>query len=136
MPLLDELARKSPGKTETTTISVNQAFPDTLSILIPKLEGMTNKCTKELQDARVRSQKLMILSGKLKNKASKSDFYITGSSILRVRQTDIYNGTVKSIPGGHIKDVKKTLMDLKVKPKTIVTLIRGNDLAVDGKITQ
>ena len=52
-----------------TTISVNQAlFPDTLSILIPKLEGMTkmildaqeeiNKCTKELQDARFREGQL------------------------------------------------------------------------------
>ena len=71
MPLLDELATKSSGKTETTTISVNQAlFTDILSILIPKLDGMTkmildaqqeiNKCTKELQDARVREGQLMI----------------------------------------------------------------------------
>ena len=69
--------------------------------------------------------------------ASKSDFYIIGSSILRdVRETDIYNGTVKSIPGGHIKDVKKTVMDLKVKPKTIVTLIGGNDLTEESKTVE
>lgn len=62
--------------------------------------------------------------------SSKHSFYLIGSSILReIKPGDISNGTVKCIPGGHIKDVKECVRNLKVKPKTIVTQIGGNDLS-------
>ena len=63
----------------------------------------------------------------------KDDVYIIGSSILReVRRDDIVNGTVKSISGGKIKDIKQEIESLTIKPRTIVTQIGGNDVDSAG----
>ena len=63
----------------------------------------------------------------------KDDVYIIGSSILReVRSDDIVNGTVKSISGGKIKDIKQEIESLTIKPRTIVTQIGGNDVDSAG----
>ena len=68
-----------------------------------------------------------------KEPKNKDDVYIMGSSILReVRSDDIVNGTVKSISGGRIKDIKQEIEFLTIKPRTIVTQIGGNDVDSAG----
>ena len=49
-----------------------------------------------------------------------------------MRSDDLVNGTVKSISGGKIKDIKEDLLSLRIKPKIIISQIGGNDLDSDG----
>ena len=64
---------------------------------------------------------------------SKDEIYLVGSSILKeVRTDDLVNGTVKSISGGKIKDIKEDLLSLRIKPKIIISQIGGSDLDSDG----
>ena len=48
-----------------------------------------------------------------------------------MRSYDLVNGTVKSISGGKIKDIKD-LLSLRIKPKIIISQIGGNDLDSEG----
>ena len=49
-----------------------------------------------------------------------------------MRSDDLVNGTVKSISGGKIKDIKEDLLSLRIKPKIIISQIGGNDLDSEG----
>ena len=61
---------------------------------------------------------------------------MAGSSILReVKQTDI-SGTVKSISGGKISDIKADLNSVKFNPKTIIAYVGGNDLMDENKTVE
>ena len=60
---------------------------------------------------------------------NKDDIYLVGSLILKeIKSDDIANGTVKSISGGMVKDIKQDILDLNSTPKVIITQGGGNDL--------
>ena len=102
-----------------------------------------SKCQQELSIARQNEQllleKITVLENRVQMNQTKSneDVYMVGSSILReVKQTDIVSGTVRSISGGKISDIKADLNSVKFNPKTIITYVGGNDLIDENKTVE
>ena len=136
---LDELADKSSSKSGTTAnyIAANQALRNDIFAyidikidpLLQEIKSLKNKLSEveaKLQEAHARETQMSLQTT---DNTSKKDFFIVGSSILRaVRPGDIINGTVSSISGGKIDDVKETIKNLDFTPKTIITQVGGNDL--------
>ena len=140
---LEDLAQKSSQKNGGTTahyISANIALRDDLLLFMSakfeSLQNQINSLKDEVKKSRQREADLLqqvkrLSMGKEANTqpSNKDNIYMVGSSILReVRQSDLKNGKVKAIPGGHIKDIKDNLLSLDYKPNTIVTLVGGNEL--------
>ena len=49
------------------------------------------------------------------------DVFLVGSSVLRaVKKSDVQNGFVQSVSGGKVTDVKNSIINLDLTPKTIV----------------
>ena len=63
--------------------------------------------------------------------------YLVGSSILReVKPNDIKNGYVKSISNGKVKDIQADVSNLEFTPKTIISLVGGNDIDSEREINE
>ena len=115
---LDELADKSSSKSGTTAnyIAADQALRNDIFAyidikidpLLQEIKSLKNKLSEveaKLQEAHARETQMSLQTT---DNTSKKDFFIVGSSILRaVRPDDIINGTVSSISGGKIDDVKR-----------------------------
>ena len=148
---LDELADKSANKNGGNPahyIHANQALrddifafisakTDKLLLEILNLKTKLELCETKLSESETTEIKMLQHIASLENKlvytnsqtTSKNDFFLVGSSILRdVHKNDLLNGTVTSISGGVISDVKETIKKLDFNPKTIITQIGGNDL--------
>jgi lysophospholipase L1-like esterase len=144
---LDELAERSANKNSGVSanyIIANQALRgDLFSMITMKFSNMEKQITnlqKEVKKSRERETKLEMMVADLKKNQVKScdppnkqDLFLVGSSVLReVRADDITNGTVQSISGGKIANVKEEISSLKFKPKQIITQVGGNDLDSQG----
>ena len=144
MPNLEELADKSAQRSGNTAnyISANQALFHDLTMFISSKFNLLQKEISDLkEEVRKSHQREMLLEKEidlLKSKSrsdsnSKQDIFLIGSSILReVQPSDLLNGTIKSIPGGKVMDIKKDISTLTTVPKIIITQIGGNDLDCEG----
>ena len=131
MSKLDDLAGQK-GPSTPHYIPANQALRDDLTaflslkfeFLVKKLMYLKDEVKKCHQRELKLEQQIQLLTSKtaLNVPPTKNDIYLVGSSILReVRSDDLVNGTVKSISGGKIKDIKEDITTLKVKPKTKIS---------------
>ena len=153
---LNELAEKSANKNGSPTynLSACQALRnDLFEYLKSKFDDLTTeikdtkmellKCQEKLDTAHAREamshNQVQKLQNQLSDKVSdkEKEILLIGSSILReVRDTDIENGQVQSISGGTIKDIKPKIENLKYAPKTVLTLVGGNDLEMNDKCVE
>ena len=149
---LDELAEKSSQKNSVAGyISANQALRDDLRMIFKELmqpviekisimEESLQRCENELKQSSEREKKLLqrIQAMEKENinktdktdiSADKDDFHILGTSLLReVYTDDILNGTVNSISGGLVKDIRDVIQKLENTPKNLIIQVGGNDL--------
>ena len=51
-----------------------------------------------------------------------------------VKLNDLKNGYVKSISGGKVKDIQADILNLEFTPKTIISLVGGNDIDSEREI--
>ena len=142
MSKLDDLAIKVTKSNGTTPhyIVAHQALKDDLfEFLANKFDSMQNKIASlknEIEKSRKRENDLEEQIKNLKQKniqaggiPDKNEIYLVGSSILReVPEDDILKGSVKSISGGKIADIKENMNSLEITPKVIISQCGGNDL--------
>jgi lysophospholipase L1-like esterase len=138
---LEELADKSALKNHGSTahyIVANQALKEDLLVFLNEkfacMQREINQLKSEIQNSRKTETELLnkievLSANQAPQKPNRDEIYIVGSSVLReIRDEDIVNGTIKSISGGKVKDVKQDIESLKIKPKTIITQVGGNDV--------
>jgi hypothetical protein len=139
---LEDLAEKSSQKGTTACyIAANIALrDDLLGFMCTKFDSLQNQISLLKDEVKESRQRELVLQEQIKNlskthdsneqdSTDSNDIYMIGSSILReVQQDDLLNGRVKSISGGHIKDVKENILSLDYKPKVIITQVGGNEL--------
>ena len=151
---LDELAEKSSQKNSGNVagyISANQALRDDLRMIFKELmqpmiekisimEESLQRCENELKQSSEREKKLLqriqAMEKENINKTDKTDisadkdhFHILGTSLLReVYTDDILNGTVNSISGVLVKDIRDVIQKLENTPKNLIIQVGGNDL--------
>ena len=140
---LDDLAEKSAQKNGTTAhyIIVNQALKeDLITFLAHKFDRMQeeiNLLREEVKTSRQREQQLEKQIASIRASKTnrdyqmpcKEDIYLVRSSVLReVNHDDLLNGTVKSISGAKVNDIKEHIKSLITYPKTLITQVGGNDL--------
>ena len=127
MSKLDDLALKVTKSNGTTPhyIVAHQALKDDLfEFLATKFDSMQNQIASlknEIERSRKRENDLEEQIKNLKQKniqaggiPDKNEIYLVGSSILReVREDEILNGSVKSISGGKIADIKENVNSLE-----------------------
>ena len=138
---LDDLAEKSAQKNGGSTahyITANQALRDDLVSFMTssfsKLQQQIIELKEEVKQSRAKEEILMKEIKALKSQMgetipSKNDIFLVGSSVLReVKPNDIKNCYIKSISGGKVKDMKQCIKTLELTPKTVISMIGGNDI--------
>ena len=101
-----------------------------------------NDLKEEIKQSRAKEVELLREINTLKSKcrnqnSSQQDVYLVGSSILReVKPNDLTNGYVKSISGGKVKDIQADILNLEFTPKTIISLVGGNDIDSEREINE
>ena len=101
-----------------------------------------NDLKEEIKQSRAKEVELLREINTLKSKcrnqnSSQQDVYLVGSSILReVKPNDLNNGYVKSISGGKVKDIPADILNLEFTPKTIISLVGGNDIDSEREINE
>ena len=101
-----------------------------------------NDLKEEIKQSRAKEVELLREINTLKSKcrnqnSSQQDVYLVGSSILReVKPNDLKNGYVKSISGGKVKDIQADILNLEFTPKTIISLVGGNDIDSEREINE
>ena len=101
-----------------------------------------NDLKEEIKQSRAKEVELLREINTLKSKcrnhnSSQQDVYLVGSSVLReVKPNDLKNGYVKSISGGKVKDIQADILNLEFTPKTIISLVGGNDIDSEREINE